>query len=268
MSDGGASRTRFGGRVALVTGAGSGIGRATAVLLAEQGARLVLNDIDAAALAETVATLGPDADVRHRCVVGDVAEESTAGRMVAVAERELGGVDIVVGGVGVMHVRDVDDVTVDEFDRVMATNVRGMFLLCRHAVPALLRGSSGAIVLVTSTSAFRGQEFGGVSSFLYNTSKAAVRQLATSLATRYAAEGLRVNAVAPGVVRTHQLSNSLPGVSRDEEQETFTQAGQTVPIGRAAEPAEVARAIAFLASDDASYVTGTTLVVDGGLLAA
>jgi NAD(P)-dependent dehydrogenase (short-subunit alcohol dehydrogenase family) len=132
----------------------------------------------------------------------------------------------------------------------------------------MLERRSGAIVIVASASSFRGQEFDGVSSFVYNVTKAAVRQLATSLATRYARDGIRVNAVAPGVTRTNQLRHAFAGLREDDEEAMFrAAAAATTPLGRCGRPEEIAAAIVFLASDDASFVTGETVSVDGGLLA-
>jgi NAD(P)-dependent dehydrogenase (short-subunit alcohol dehydrogenase family) len=251
-----------------VTGAGSGIGRATAEMLATEEARLVVNDIDESELNRTVAGLERlPGEPEHVTVAGDISDETTAARLVATATETFGGLDIIVGAVGLMHFKDIEDVTVEEFDRVMAVNVRGMFVLCKHGIPALLDRGRGAVVLVTSTSAYRGQEFNGISSFVYNTSKAAVRQLATSLATRYGPDGIRVNAIAPGVTRTNQLANFTGEMSAEREEEIFAAAGASTPLRRYAHPDEIARAIAFLVSDDASYITGTTLVVDGGMMA-
>jgi len=256
---------RLEGRAAIVTGAGSGIGAATARVLAAGGAKLVVNDVRDAYLERLLAELPGDG---HRAVVGDISCEGTSERMAEEARSAFGGIDVLVSNVGLMFFKDIEDVTVADFDRVMAVNVRGMFLACKHCIPTMRAQGRGAIVVVSSGSAFRGQEFDGVSSFVYNVTKAAVRQLATSLATRYAAEGIRVNAVAPGVTRTNQLSHFVDGMSSEQEEQAFRAAAEEVtPMGRYAQPEEIGRAILFLASDEASYVTGHTLAVDGGALA-
>jgi NAD(P)-dependent dehydrogenase (short-subunit alcohol dehydrogenase family) len=256
----------FEGRVALVTGAGSGIGAATAVALAAAGARLVLNDVDRGYLDALAASL-PHTTERE-LVLGSVADEATAMTMVDAACRRWGSVDVLVGGVGRMLIADVTDLEVTDFDALMADNVRGMFLMCKHTIRVMRRQRSGAIVLVSSISAYRGQEIDGASTFAYNMTKAAVRQLGTSLATRHAEEGLRGNCVAPGVTRTAQLRHADPGLTPEQEEAIFLTAGRVgSPMGRYASPAEIADCVLFLASDAAAYVNGAVLVADGGLMA-
>jgi NAD(P)-dependent dehydrogenase (short-subunit alcohol dehydrogenase family) len=251
-------------KVVLVTGAGSGIGAGTARVLAREGARLVLNDLRDEYLQDTLADLEGDG---HVAVPGDISVEATSERIAAEAAAAFGRIDGLVSNVGLMYFKDIGDVSVEDFDRIMAVNVRGMFLACKHVIPIMLEQGAGSIVLVTSGSAYRGQEFDGVSSFVYNASKAAVRQLATSLATRYAADGVRVNAVAPGVTRTNQLRHFATDIPQEAEEAVFSTAGEQTPIGRYAMPEEIGRPIAFLLSDDASYVVGHTLFVDGGFMA-
>jgi meso-butanediol dehydrogenase/(S,S)-butanediol dehydrogenase/diacetyl reductase len=256
---------RLDGKVAAITGAGSGIGKATATVFAREGAKLALCDTRR----EYLEALLPGLDGGPHCiVVGDISVERTAADIAQAARQTFGALDILVGNVGLMFFKDITDVTVEEFDRLMAVNVRGMVLACKHAIPEMLKRKAGSIVIVSSGSAFRGQEFDGVSTFAYNMTKAAVRQLAISLATRCAADGIRVNAVAPGVTRTGQLRHFLPNISDEQEEAMFKgAAAATTPLGRYGQPEEIARAILFLACGDASFVTGTTLAVDGGLLA-
>ncbi|HVW87959.1 MAG TPA: glucose 1-dehydrogenase [Gaiellaceae bacterium] len=256
---------RLDGKVAAITGAGSGIGRATALAFAREGARLVLCDAEREYLDALAAELG---SAEHELVAGDVALEETSIELVRRAEEAFGGLDVLVPCVGAMFVKDVTETTVEELDRMWAVNVRAMILNAKHALRPMLERRSGAIVIVASASSFRGQEFDGVSSFVYNVTKAAVRQLATSLATRYARDGIRVNAVAPGVTRTNQLRHAFAGLREDDEEAMFrAAAAATTPLGRYGRPEEIAAAIVFLASDDASFVTGETVSVDGGLLA-
>jgi meso-butanediol dehydrogenase / (S,S)-butanediol dehydrogenase / diacetyl reductase len=256
---------KLAGKIAAITGAGSGIGAATAAVFAREGAKLVLCDTRRDYLDQLASSLdgGP-----HQTIIGDISLEATAVAVARAADQYFGALDVLVANVGLMFFKDITEVTVEEFDRLMAVNVRGMVLACKHALPLMLRGKAGSIVIVSSGSAFRGQEFDGVSTFAYNMTKAAVRQLAISLATRYAADGIRANAIAPGVTRTNQLRHFLPSLSAEQEEAMFKGAATaTTPMGRYGTPDEIARAILFLAGDDASFVTGATLAVDGGLLA-
>jgi len=252
-------------KVAIVTGAGSGIGAATARRFAEEGARLVLNDLREAYLEELLPSLDGEG---HLTVSGDVSQESTAKELAGVARERFGRVDVLVNNVGNMFFKDITETTVEEWDELMAINLRSQFLCCKHAIPPMLESGGGSIVNLSSISAFIGQELGGQSSFAYNVTKAGARQLATSLATRYAPEGIRVNAVVPGPTRTSQLRHFLPDMPEEEENAIWETAGtEGTPIGRPGRPEEVAAVVTFLASDEASYVTGAAYHVDGGYLA-
>jgi NAD(P)-dependent dehydrogenase (short-subunit alcohol dehydrogenase family) len=255
---------RLANKVAIVTGAGSGIGRATAELFAIEGARLVMNDVDEGRLAETLSALQTQ---DHDVVPGDLSLEKTAKALAQRALERFGKIDILVNNAGIYHIKDITATDEKELDRVLAVNVKSMIWCCKHALPSMIERRQGAIVNLGSVSAFTGQEHDGQSQWLYNMTKAAAVQLSISLGTRYAAEGIRVNALCPGVVRTRLVQKQF-GLSDSENDEMWANSGRmTVPQGRPSEPSELAAAILFLVCDEASVVTGTALVADGGFLA-
>jgi NAD(P)-dependent dehydrogenase (short-subunit alcohol dehydrogenase family) len=253
---------RLDGKVCIVTGAGSGIGRATALRFAQEGARLVVNDLRPEYLARLAGELGGG----HEALAGDVALEETAERLAGAALERFGRIDVLVNNAAVHHIGDIDRVSSEEFDRIVRVNLKSMFFTCKHVIPTMVAQRSGSIVNLASNSAFIGQEMGEPveSTWLYNVTKAGVRQLSVSLATRYAADGIRVNSVCPGAVRTQILRHE--GIEDDEPIWEAARVHAT-PLLRVAEPAEIAAAILFLASDESSFVTGAPLIVDGGSLA-
>jgi NAD(P)-dependent dehydrogenase (short-subunit alcohol dehydrogenase family) len=247
-------------KVAIVTGAASGIGRSTAILFAREGARLVLNDIDAQGLAALMPQIPKEG---ARTVAGNVAQERTARNLAQEAISAFGRIDILVNNAGVHFVKDITEMTVEEWDQLMDINLKSMFLCCKHVIPHMLKQNKGTIVNLASISSFVGQEMNGASTFAYNVTKAGALQLTKSLATRYASDGIRVNCVCPGNVETNILKRGTPA----EVAEFWREASRAEPIGRNAQPAEIANAILFLASDESSFVTGAPLIVDGGYLA-
>jgi meso-butanediol dehydrogenase / (S,S)-butanediol dehydrogenase / diacetyl reductase len=254
---------RLEGKVAIVTGAGSGIGRATAQRFAQEGARLVVNDLRPEYLDDVLGDLGGN----HLGVPGDVSQEETAAALARAARDAHGRIDVLVNNAGIHWAQDITDTTVEDWDHVIAVNLRSMFLCSKHVLPTMLEQRSGSIVNLASVSSFIGQEFGGTSTYLYNVTKAGALQLARSLASRYAADGIRVNAVAPGATRTKQIRHLFPEQTEEEEEQIWQFAGtQLTPIGRVGHPDEIAAAILFLASDESSFVTGAYLLADGGYL--
>lgn len=254
---------RLEGKVAVITGAGSGIGAATAQRFAAEGARLVVNDINEADLERTLAGL----DGKRESVVGDVSEDSTAEQLAETARDAFGQIDVLVNNAGVHFIRDILETTSEDWDRVMGINLKSMFLCAKYVIPTMLEQQSGSIINLASISAYVGQEMEGQSTHLYNVTKAGAQQLAISLATRYAGDGIRVNAVCPGATRTEQIRHESAERSREAEDAIWTGAGGATPLGRVGQPSEIAAAILFLASDESSFVTGSSLVVDGGYLA-
>jgi NAD(P)-dependent dehydrogenase (short-subunit alcohol dehydrogenase family) len=243
----------FDGRRAVVTGGASGIGRATAALLTDRGARVAIVDRSAEELAVVAKEIGTVA------VEGDVRDESSVGSAVAEAVEALnGGIDVLVNAAGIYRIAPVDDVAVAEWDDVLDTNLRGTFLVSR-AVMRTATTEPRSIVNVASIAAVIGDA--GEPAAHYNASKAGVVALTKQLAIEWAARSVRVNAVAPGVIDTPMLR------MMDDPHAGQAYLDARVPLGRLGRAEEVAEVIAFLASDRAAYVTGTTVFVDGGVTA-
>jgi NAD(P)-dependent dehydrogenase (short-subunit alcohol dehydrogenase family) len=245
---------RLKGKVAVVTGASSGIGRATALRFAAEGARLVINDIDAARLETLRATIAA-AGGEVRAATGDVSKTEDAEAMVAIAVEAFGRLDVLVANAGIIPEMDLATATAEDFDHVMAIDGRGMFLSCKFAAAAMLKTGGGSIVCLSSISGEAGQKRQAI----YGPAKFVASGITKHLAVELAAQGIRVNAVAPGTIATDavkKLSDAyIAGVTAAH------------PIGRIGKPEEVAAAILFLASDEASFITGAVLPVDGGYLA-
>jgi NAD(P)-dependent dehydrogenase (short-subunit alcohol dehydrogenase family) len=248
------------GKVALVTGGGTGIGRATALTLARQGAQVAVAGRSADALAETVELVAA-AGGRAIAVRGDVAVEDDVRRMVRDTVDAFGGLDVAVNNAGVLgSLTRLVDTTVEDWDDVLGINLRGMFLCLKHELPELRARGGGAIVNVTSVNAIKAEPEGGG----YCSSKAAGEMLTRVAALEHAADGIRVNAVRPGFVVTPMHEVALASIGGATPENVAMVEG-LVPQGRRAEPEEVAEAIVWLVSPMASYVTGEVLTVDGGI---
>jgi NAD(P)-dependent dehydrogenase (short-subunit alcohol dehydrogenase family) len=236
-----------------------GIGRATAELFAEQGARIVAADIDGEGLEAVRERLeARGADIVS--VVGDVSTPEGARSMIQAAIERHGRLDILVANAGIIPLRTIVDATPEDWDEVMAIDGRGMFLTCKYAIEAMLKTGGGSIVCLSSISGVAGQR----SQSTYGPAKFVASGLTKHLAVEWADRGIRVNAVAPGTIRTERVRR-LPDEPGGTE---YIEAIERLhPIGRLGEPAEVAEAIAFLASDRASFITGAIMPVDGGYLA-
>lgn len=248
------------GRRAIVTGAASGIGRATAVLLAREGAAVVAADVDEAGVGEVVAAIVAEGG-RAAGVRCDVTVEADCRRLVEAAVAAFGGLDTVVNSAGIIRRASVVDTPEEEWDRVMAVNVKAVYLLGRHAIPEMARGGGGAVVNIGSGWGLKG----GPRAASYCASKGAVVNLTRAMAIDHGPQGIRVNCVCPGDTDTPLLRSEAAQLGEDVA--AFLASSAERPIRRLGTPEDTARAVLYLASDAASWVTGTTLVVDGGGLA-
>lgn len=254
------TRGRLEGKVAVITGAGSGIGRESALLFARHAAAVVAADVDIAAAQGTVSAI-QKAGGRGVAVGVDVSKSPDCAEMVAAAEREFGALHILFNNAGIMHPEDDDAVKTDEavWNVTMDVNARSVFLGCKHGIPALRRAGGGSIINTASFVAIMGA---ATAQIAYTASKGAVLALTRELAIVHARENIRVNALCPGPLRTRLLMDFLD--TEEKQQRRLVH----VPMGRFGEAREIAQAALFLASDESSFVTGTDFLVDGGISAA
>ena len=256
---------RFHDRVVVITGGASGIGEATVMRLAGEGASVVIADLDEGA-ASRVAKVAAEMTPKSLGIACDVASEDDLVRLTRIVEGEFGRIDVVIGNAGIPEPTAVDRLDTESWDRAFDINVRGDFFLVKHALPLLEKGAGKSIVFTASVAGLVGMGGGQPA---YSASKGAVVSLARALALELAPRGIRVNTVCPGWVRTPMLLGFYERSIADEEvrSRALQEAASGQLFGRFAEPEEVAAAIAYLASDDASYVTGVALPVDGGFTA-
>lgn len=247
---------RFADRTVLITGAGSGIGRATAERLAAEGAILTLSDINAEGLATTAATCA-ELGATVGSVVSDVSDEGAVADLIGSAVDEHGRLDVLVNVAGILQFKDFRLTTLEDFQRIIGVNLTGTFLTCRDAMPHLLE-SGGNIVNITSTAALAGHPW----TSSYSASKGGVLALTLTLAVEFGKQGVRCNAVAPGSIDTPiQNAFELPEGANPKLLQRI------MPLDRMRGPEHVAGAVAYLGSDDAQHVNGEILRVDGGTLA-
>ena len=250
---------RMQGKSVVVSGAALGIGRATAVKFAQEGASLLVQDIQELPLLALRDGL-QKAGARVEAVVGDVSRVEDCQAMIRRAVESYGRVDVVVANAGIIQLGDMVESTVDDWDKVMAIDGKGMFLTCKYAIEAMLKTGGGSIVCLSSISGMAGQSRQAT----YGPAKFVATGLVKHLAVEWAARGIRVNAVAPGTINTERVKAMAAEPGGPEYVEVVKKGH---PMGRLGEPEEVANAILFLASDEASFITGAILPVDGGYLA-
>jgi NAD(P)-dependent dehydrogenase (short-subunit alcohol dehydrogenase family) len=244
-------------RAAVITGAGSGIGRAMALQFAREGARVLAADVNAAAAEETAA-LVREAGGEALPLQVNVTEPAEVRAMLERARDAFGGVQILCNNAGIGSTTDVVDCEPDEWDRVMAVNVKGVFLGCKYAIPIMLAGGGGSIVNTASVAGM----VGIVKRAVYCASKGAVIALTKQVAVEYVEQGIRCNCVCPGTVDSPWVGRLLSQTEDPQSARAALVARQ--PIGRLGTPEEVAAAALYLCSDDASFITGSSLVLDGG----
>jgi NAD(P)-dependent dehydrogenase (short-subunit alcohol dehydrogenase family) len=248
---------RLDGKVALITGGGSGMGKVASELFASEGADVVLTDVADEAGAATADAIGERALFVH----ADVSDEQQADAMVRAAVDRFGRLDILYNNAGVMLPDDgsVDATTEAIWDTTLAVNVKGVAFGCKYGIPAMLQTGGGSIINVASFVAWVGA---ATSQTAYTSSKGAVLAMTREIAVEYARRGIRCNALCPGPIETPLLIRLLSNEERRRRRLVH------IPMGRLGRAEELARAALFLASDDASYMTGASLIVDGGLTAA
>jgi len=251
---------RLDNKVALITGAGSGIGRESSLLFAAEGAAVVAVDVNEAAARDTVRDVEA-AGGRAIAVRADVVKADDCRAMIEAAEKAYGKLDVLFNNAGIMDSRDDDAVSTTEevWDLTMDINAKGVFLGCKYGIPALRRAGGGSIINTASLVALMGS---ATPQLAYTASKGAVLALTRELAIVHARENIRINALCPGPLRTELLMKFLDTEAKMARRMVH------IPMGRFGEAKEIAKAALWLASDEASWVTGTEFVVDGGITAA
>jgi NAD(P)-dependent dehydrogenase (short-subunit alcohol dehydrogenase family) len=251
---------RLKNKVALITGAGSGIGLQTALRFAEEGAKIIavdIQEVNGNVVVDMIRQKGGEAIFCQ----ADVAKAKDCENMIAFAEANYGRLDILFNNAGIMHSQDDNAETTEEevWDLTMDVNVKGVFLGCKYGIPALRRAGGGSIINTASFVAFLGA---ATAQLAYTTSKGAVLAMSRELAVIHARENIRVNALCPGPLRTDLLMKFLNTEAKKQRRLVH------IPMGRFGEAREMADAALFLASDESSYMTGSELLVDGGITAA
>lgn len=252
---------KLNGKVAIVTGAASGIGRACAVAFAREGASVVIADRNTTAGEEVASAIRADG-LSAISVSVDVASEASVEALIAETVTHFGRIDILFNNAGVVMVKPLESMTEEEWDRVMAINVKGAFLAIKHAVPHIRKAGGGAILNTGSIGSFTGQ----LGTPVYSASKGAIALLTKSLALDYGRDRIRVNCICPGITDTPMLREHM-GIGETGEAAIRSRLAR-VPTGEILTPEDIARAALYLVSDDSRSITGILHVVDGGLIAA
>ncbi len=248
---------RVKGKVSIITGAAMGIGKTTAQLFGREGAKLVIADYDSEKGNEIEKTL-TNMGYETIFIKTDVRIAVEIQEMVKTTMERFGRIDVLINNAGAAQVVPVTELTEDNWNRVIDTNLKGVYLCCKYTIPEMIKGGSGCIINMASVLGLVGR----VRASAYNAAKAGVILLTKNMALDYALYNIRVNAVCPGFVETEMVKKYIE--NSEDPQKTYEQLVQLHPIGRIAKPEEIAHGILFLASDESSFVTGSSLVIDGG----
>ena len=251
---------RFAGKVAVVTGAATGIGGATAVAFAAEGAAVALCDVNERALAERLAEIEAAGGLAI-AIAADVASANDARRAASETAESFGGIDYLVASAGIQTYGTVVDTDEDTWDRTLAVNAKGVYLAAKYCVPEMVKRGGGAIVTVASVQGL----FSQPNVAAYAASKGAVIAMTRTMAIDHAADNIRANSLCPGSVDTPMLRHSAQLFSPDSPESALKDWGGLHTLGRIAQPEEMAKVALFLCSDDASFMTGAAIVADGGL---
>lgn len=251
---------RFDGRRVVITGAGSGIGRATVHRILAEGGQVVGADVNEAGLAETAKQAAENGNGdRLTTLVVDIADEESVKAGVAAAVEAIGGIDALINAAGILRSAHTHEMPLADFNKIIAINLTGTFLMIREALPQLLASDKGVIVNFTSTSAFFAHPYMSA----YAASKGGIMSMTHALAAEYSKQGLRVVAVAPGSISSDMTSGRGPGLPADADLSLFMKLAPGIGQGFAS-PDTVAGVVAMLASDDGAFITGTEIRIDGG----
>lgn len=248
---------RLEGKVAIITGGGVGMGRATVLRFLEEGAKVVVADINEETMAQTEA-LAREISPDILCVKTNITNEEDVKNVVARAVEAFGTVDVLFNNAGLNHAALLHETSVEDWDKVFSVNVKGMFLMCKHVLPIMMEHKNGSIINTASPGALVGLR--GIAA--YCASKGAVPALTRSIAVDYAPYNIRANFICPGVILTEMTEKIIQSKPNPDEYREWYRTAR--PLGRFGEPVEIANAAVFLASDETPFMTGASIVADGG----